>query len=88
MEVILQAFYDLIPEATAKPGDILVWRGIAPITTPHSAVLIDPVLVPGRTYLADTAILRSKNGMRPEAEITLDLINKDYGESYNVYRRR
>jgi hypothetical protein len=85
---ILQAFYTPIPEVQAKAGDILVWRGIDWTDTPHSAVLINPVLVPGKSYLADTSLLRSKNGMDPEADVILDLLNDDYGGSYNAFRRR
>jgi hypothetical protein len=85
---ILRGFYDLIPEAEARAGDILVWSGIAPNTTPHSAVLLAPVVVPGKTYLSDTTLLRSKNGMEPEADTTLYLLTEDYQESYAAYRWR
>ena len=44
--------------AEARGGDILVWKGIAPDTTPHSAVLTAPAVAPGKAYLADTAMLR------------------------------
>ena len=65
-----------------------MWRGIAPLSTPHSAVLIDPAIVFGMNRLADGSRLRTKNGMLPEADATLKEINDEYGESYNVYRRR
>jgi hypothetical protein len=88
VETILREYYESIPEAGARVGDILVWKGIAPDTTPHSAVLIDPVLVPGKMYLAYTAMLQSKNGFLPEADLSLEDLLREYGESYTVYRRR
>ena len=78
----------MVPEGQASVGDILIWRGLAPETTPHSAVLTEPVVIPGQHYLDETSRLRSKNGMLPEAELTLADLFGRYGESYNVYRRR
>ena len=78
----------MIPEEQARAGDILVWRGIAPETTPHSAVLTDPVLEEGKRYLAYTTRLQSKNGLSPEMTMTLEQLIGIYGESYNAYRRR
>jgi hypothetical protein len=88
VEVILEEHYQSIPEAQAQPGDILVWRGLAPDTTPHSAVLIGPVFAPGRNHLDDTTRLQTKNGMQPESNTSLAQLIMNYGESYNVYRRR
>ena len=88
VEVILREHYTAIPEVQATAGDILVWRGVAPLSTPHSTLLIDPVIAPGTMFLADASRLRSKNGMRPETDASLKDLNDEYGESYNVYRRR
>lgn len=88
VETILRHHFELIPEAEASAGDILVWRGIAPNSTPHSAVLTAPIVTPGRGYLDEATTVQSKNGMDPEANVTLGELFGDYGESYNVYRRR
>jgi hypothetical protein len=88
VETILHHHYELIAEAQARPGDILVWRGMDPDTTPHSAVLTNPILTPNKGYLHETTLLRSKNGVLPEASVTLADLFRDYGEGYNVYRRR
>ncbi len=88
VEVILQEHYRMIPEAHAQAGDILVWRGLAPETTPHSAVLTAPVVVQGKSYLDDSTGLRTKNGLSPEASMTLAELIQLYGESYNAYTRR
>src|SRR5687768_17101732 len=37
----------VLPESAAVPGDILVWEE-SDGNTPHSAVLTDPVVAPGR----------------------------------------
>ena len=36
VEVILREHYEAIPEVRATAGDVLVWRGIAPLSTPTS----------------------------------------------------
>jgi hypothetical protein len=88
VETILEGYYRLSPKAEAKPGDILVWRGLAPETTPHSGVLTDPVFAEGKKYLADGTRLQTKNGFSPEANMRLEQLFEIYGESYNAYRRR
>jgi hypothetical protein len=88
VETILHGHYQLIPEAQARPGDILVWWGIAPDTTPHSAILAELVFAPGKGYFHESTKVRSKNGMMPEADVSLADLFLEYGESYNVYRRR
>jgi len=87
--MILESFYRMIPEAQGRPGDIVVWRGLAPETTPHSAVLTEVVLVPAKNYLDGTATrLQTKNGLAPETTTSLDQLIGLYGESYNVYRKQ
>jgi hypothetical protein len=88
VETILQGHYQPVPEAEARPGDILVWRGLAPDTTPHSAILTDAVIAPGKDYLDEATRLQSKNGMQPEQNLSLGQLIRDYGESYNVFRGR
>jgi hypothetical protein len=88
VEAVLREYYESIPEAEARAGDILVWRGIAPETTPHSAVLSDVVRLPGEGYLHESSRLRSKNGMLPEGEFALQELWAAYGESYGCYRRK
>ncbi len=88
VETILREYYDQVPEADAKKGDILVWRGIGLISTPHSAVLTGPVVVRGTDYLDYATRLRTKNGFSAERTTTLLRLIRAYGESYNVYRRR
>jgi hypothetical protein len=77
-------------EASGVTGDILVWRG-PDDETPHSAILIDPIVQTGTDYLAYTSLLRSKNGKLPEATVTLGSLVSgpdSYGESFRVYRPR
>jgi hypothetical protein len=88
VETILQEHYQPIPEGQAEPGDILVWRGIAPETTPHSAILTEAVLAEGKTYLDYSARLQTKNGLTPEENMSLKQVIDIYGEAYNTYRRR
>jgi hypothetical protein len=86
---ILHSFYDLVGvEAQAKAGDILVWRGAGANDVIHSAILIDPVVASGKTFLDYSSRLQSKNGIKPEANLSLEELIFDYGESYNVYRRK
>jgi hypothetical protein len=55
----------------------------------HSAILTEVRLAPGKSFLDYAAVLRTKNGLLPEADATLEeLIEGFYGESYNVYRKR
>jgi hypothetical protein len=88
VETILRHYYRVISEVESRPADILVWKGVDPDSTPHSAILTDAIILEGKGYLADNAVLRSKNGIQPEASLTLDQLNQDYGETYNVYRRQ
>jgi hypothetical protein len=86
---ILRGYFEVIPEARATAGDILVWRGISANDVVHSAILSDPVLAPGMNALDETTKLQRKNGILPEASMNLgQLIEDYYGESYNAYRRR
>lgn len=91
VRTILDNHFRLVdPESGAVAGDILVWRGPGG-ETPHSAILTDPVVLPGRTYLDYRSRLRSKNGTLPEAAMTLEQLAAapgSYGESYNVFRRK
>jgi hypothetical protein len=88
VETILQNHYQMIPEKQAYAGDILVWRGLSPETTPHSAILNDAILAPGKNFLDDTASVHTKNGMFVESTTSLGELIEIYGESYNVYRRQ
>jgi hypothetical protein len=88
VETILQEHYQMIPEGQARVGDILVWWGLAPETTPHSAILTDPIIAEGKSYLDDTARLQTKNGLSPETNMNLEQLTAVYGEAYNAYRRR
>jgi hypothetical protein len=85
---ILLWYYDPVLENPASPGDILVFRGSDGNEVVHSAVLTSPVVAQGRNYLDYSTKLQSKNGSRPEANLTLEAIILEYGESYNTYRRR
>jgi hypothetical protein len=85
---ILHAHYELVPEAQAKGGDIVVWRGIDRNDVVHSAILTGPVVAAGKNYLDGTSRLQSKNGIRPEASLSLEELLLEYGESYNTYRRK
>jgi hypothetical protein len=86
---ILRGHYEAIPEAQARAGDILVWRGAGAGDVVHTAILTDPVVTPGKNYLDYATRLRTKNGILPEAGMTLgQLIEGLFGESYNAYRRR
>jgi hypothetical protein len=85
---ILSGHYDLVPEGQAKAGDILVWRGADASDIVHSAVLTDPFVAQDKNYLDYSTRLQSKNGSKPEANLTLEALIVDYGESYNTYRRK
>jgi hypothetical protein len=83
-------YWHVDPESGAVPGDILVWRGLAP-DTPHSAILTEPVVLPGKDYLDDSSKVRTKNGRLPEVEMTLGQLTGDeflYGGSFHVFRRK
>src|SRR4051794_25881425 len=85
---ILREHYEMISEGQARPGDILIWRGPTATEIVHSAILTDPMMVPGGTQLDYPSRLLTKNGILPEAEMTLDtLVERFYGESYSTYRR-
>jgi hypothetical protein len=88
VETILQQHFQAVPEGQAQAGDILVWWGLAPETTPHSAILTGPRIVQGTQYLDYSSTVRTKNGLAPEQEVTLLELIDLYGESYNTYRRR
>jgi hypothetical protein len=88
VETVLSGYYVAVPEDQAQASDILVWRAPAPDSTPHSAVLTQPVLTPGKKYLDFTARLQTKNGILPETNMSLEELIALYGESYNVYRRQ
>jgi hypothetical protein len=86
---ILRAHYQAVSETQARAGDIVVWRGARADEVTHSAVLMDPLLTPDGDSLDYTARLQTKNGILPEATMSLgQLIENYYGESYQVYRRR
>jgi hypothetical protein len=91
VRTIVANHYQLVdPESAALAGDILVWSGPSG-ETPHSAILTDPIVQPGKNYLDYSSQLRSKNGKLPEATLTLERLcdgPESYGESYNVYRRK
>lgn len=90
VRTILDRHYQPVaPEAGAVKGDILVWRGLGD-ETPHSAILIEPVVAPGKDYLDYASKVLTKNGRLPEMEMTLGRLTGDefaYGDSFNVYRR-
>jgi hypothetical protein len=90
VRTILDNHYRLVdPESTAVAADILVWWGPTG-ETPHSAILTVPVVSPAKDHLDYSSQLRSKNGILPEATLTLERLTdgpESYGESYNVYRR-
>jgi hypothetical protein len=86
--VILRGNYELVPEDQAKPGDVLVWRGIDANEVTHSAVLIDVVVATGKKYFEYATRLRSKNGRKPATDLSLGEVIDEYGESYNTYRRK
>jgi hypothetical protein len=91
VQTIIENHYRLVdPEGVAVAGDILIWWGPGG-QTPHSAILTDPVVPPGKNYLDYRSQLRSKNGKLPEAMMTLEKLvdgPESFGESYSVYRRK
>jgi len=86
---ILRGYFEVIADAQAKAGDVLVWRGASASDVVHSAILIDAVLTREKGYLDYATRLQTKNGIQPEADMTLGtLVEKYFGESYNAYRRK
>jgi hypothetical protein len=88
VEAILRNHYEATAEAEAKPGDIVVWKGAAPNTTPHSAILKEPAFASGQASLHETTRLRSKNGIKPDTNLALDRLLDEYGDSFIVHRLR
>ncbi len=87
--VLDRHYQPVAPEAGGVTGDILVWRGLGD-DTPHSAILIEPVVAPGKDYLDYASKVLTKNGRLPEMEMILGRLTGDefaYGDSFNVYRR-
>jgi hypothetical protein len=89
VSTILRGHYEVIAEAQARAGDILVWHGFGPNDVVHSVILSNAVVTPGTNNLDYAARLQTKNGLLPETNMTLgQLIENFYGESYNAYRKR
>ncbi len=90
VRTIVANHYRLVdPESGAVPGDILVWRGLGD-DTPHSAIMVEPVVQQGKTFLDGSSKVRTKNGRLPETEMTLERLTGDeysYGDSFDVFRR-
>jgi hypothetical protein len=91
VRTILDNCYQLVEsEVEAIRGDILVWRGLGD-ETPHSAILTEPIVRPGKNYLDYSSLVQTKNGRLPEMEMTLERLTGDefnYGDSVRVYRRK
>jgi hypothetical protein len=91
VRTILEGHYRVVaPESGAVPGDVLVWKGLGD-ETPHSAILTEPVVQPGKNYLDYTSRIQTKNGRLPETEMTLERLSGDeftYGDSFTVFRRK
>jgi hypothetical protein len=90
VRVILGSHYRPVhPETAAEAGDILVWRGLDD-DTPHSAILVVPVVAPGKSQLDYSSQVRTKNGRLPEEVMSLERLTGDefgYGDSFDVFRR-
>jgi hypothetical protein len=86
---IVRHHFDIVqPHSAAAVADILVWQTPAG-ETPHSAVLVESVVIPGRLVLDYGSKLQTKNGIEPETTMTLEqLVKIYYGETYKVYRRK
>jgi hypothetical protein len=87
VDAILTTHYRVVhPESAARPGDILVWRDWD--GTPfHSAILYESRLDSANSRLSYASMVQTKNGIEPEAVMSLgQLIEDYYGESYQVYR--
>jgi len=66
--ILADCFFRITDEADAQTGDILVWIGLAPESTPHSAILTTTAVDPGLDYLDEhTTTLQSKNGLNPNS---------------------
>jgi hypothetical protein len=91
VRTILDNHYQPIePESGAVRGDVLVWTGIGG-DTPHSAILSEPVVRQGTSYLDYASRVWTKNGRLAEAEMSLGRLTGDefsYGDSFTVYRRK
>jgi len=85
---ILREHFRPVPEGASRPGDILVWRGLDANDVIHSAILTTALVTPAKDYLDYGARLHSKNGVEPEADLTLGQLIDLYGESYNTFQRK
>ncbi|MBI3823934.1 MAG: hypothetical protein HY289_14795 [Planctomycetes bacterium] len=88
VEAILADHFDATAEVDARTGDIVVWVGTGANSTPHSAILTHPLLDRAHQILDEMTRVQSKNGMAPEANLTLAELFEKYGESYIVFRAR
>jgi hypothetical protein len=86
-KILAMCYREVEAEANSRKGDVLVWRDAGLVGTPHSAVLTSASAFQGETKLGYSSILRTKNGMAPECDSTLEELVNLYGESYRVYRR-
>ena len=88
VESILSYRYQRVaPEMAARPGDILVWNDLDPAGTPHSAILLNPVVALGQGLLDYASTLATKDGMETETLATREAVVNRYGETYTVYTR-
>ena len=91
VRTILEAHYQAVAsESGTVAGDILIWKGLGD-DTPHSAILTEPVVQPGKNYLDYASKVQTKNGRLPEAEMTLERLTGDefaYGDSFALFRRK
>ncbi len=85
---ILRGYYQQVPEAQAQTGDALVWWDWGSHTAVHSALLTSAAFVEHGWHLDYATRLQSKNGILPEAQVTLEELVLEYGESYQVYRQK
>jgi hypothetical protein len=91
VSVILDNHYNIVsPRSSSLKGDILVWTGPNG-ETPHSAILLAPIITEDGKDLDYRSLLLSKNGRLPEATMILERLvdgSESYGETFQVYRRK
>jgi hypothetical protein len=85
--ILVASFRRVDPETAARAGDILVWHDPGPVGTPHSAILLNPVVNLGLGLLDYASTLATKNGMEAKAVATLENVADVYGDTYTVYAR-
>ena len=88
--ILAELFRQIVPEANAVEGDVLVWYDSDGFPV-HSAIVRNAQVELSTLGLHPATIVQTKNGKLPERIVMLEqLIDgpDGYGESYRAYHRK